>query len=198
MTGDDVDIDDSLAAIQNRDEAAGRALVERLHPLVARIVRRHLPVRTDEEDLVQSVFLKIFDRLETYRPRAGVPFEHWVSRVAVRTCLDALRSERRRPEWRWSDLPEDQAAGLEFLLSAHAEPPPLTDASARELLERLLGQLRPPDRLVIQLLDLEEKTVADIAALTGWSRTGVKVRAFRARRRLRKLAQALGTQERHE
>src|ERR1041385_4978867 len=77
-----------IARVQERDEAAARALVERLHPLVARIVRAHLPRGEDEADLRQEVFLKIFSRLESFR--GDMPFEHWVSRVAVN------RSEERR------------------------------------------------------------------------------------------------------
>ena len=91
-----------------------RALVERLYPQVIRIVRSHPPVRAAEKDLAQEIFLKLFTRLNQYRERASVPFQHWVSRLAVRTCLDASRAERRRPEWRWSDLSEEQSAWLEF------------------------------------------------------------------------------------
>ena len=67
--------------------------------------------------------------------------------------------------------------------------------AARELVGRLLGQLNPADRAVVQLLDLEGKSVAEVSALTGWSRPLVKVRAFRARRKLRKLFLALESEE---
>jgi RNA polymerase sigma-70 factor (ECF subfamily) len=60
----------------------------------------------------------------------------------------------------------------------------------------LLGELKPDDRLVIQLLDLQQKTLAEISALTGWNQTLIKVRAFRARRKLQKLFQELQKQER--
>lgn len=179
-----------LDAIRRGDEDAARRLVEELYPLVLRIVRRHLPRRLDEEDLAQMVFLKIFAGLPTYTQRPGVPFEHWVSRLAVRTCLDALRSERRRPELRWSDLTEEQAAGLEYLSGQSTDPPAEPEGCLRDLVHQLLAQLSPPDRLVLHLLDLEAKSVAEVSTLTGWTRAGVKVRAFRARRRLRKFVEA--------
>lgn len=187
-----------LEPVRAGDDTAARTLVERLYPLVIRVVRSHLPRRTAEEDLAQEVFLKLFSRLDRYQPRSDVPFEHWVSRLAVRTCLDALRAERRRPEWRWSDLSAGEAGWVEFLLNNTAVEPDTDAACAREAAERLLSQLPPADRLVLVLLDLEQRPVREIARLTGWSATRVKVRAFRARRKLRKLAQTLQQQEAHE
>lgn len=192
------DLGSCLQQVRQRDQDAARELVEHLYPLVIRIVRSHLPRRMAEEDLAQEVFVKLFRRLDQYQPHARVPLEHWVSRLTVRTCLDALRAERRRPELRWSDLSEDQAAWLEVMVSDAPAGPELTSAAAREVLERLLGQLPPPDRLVITLLDLEQLSVNEIAQRTGWSATRVKVRAFRARRKLRALACRLEGTEPHE
>jgi len=189
MTGDDSDLAPCLQRVREGNQDAARVLVERLYPQVIRIVRSHLPVRTAEEDLAQDIFLKLFARLDRYQKRAGVPFEHWLSRLAVRTCLDALRAERRRPELRWSDLSEDQSAWLEFMVTDEASPPDCGPGPVRELLEGLLAQLPPDDRLAISLLDLEGKSVKEIAQLTGWSIPRVKVRAFRARGKLRKLAE---------
>lgn len=101
-----------------------------------------------------------------------------------------MRAERRRPEVRWADLSEAEVAWLDYLVAEEAAPPESSPAAAREVLERLLSQLSVDDRLVIHLLDLEQKSVRDISALTGWSPTLVKVRAFRARRKLRRLAAA--------
>src|SRR5205085_5774636 len=67
-----------------------RALVRRLYPLVARVVRSHRAPRTSEEDLCQMIFIKVFQKLSQFS--GNVPLEHWVSRVAVNTC----RSEERR------------------------------------------------------------------------------------------------------
>src|SRR5204862_3199178 len=99
-----------LERVRQSDEEAARALVRELYPLVMKIVRSHLPRRTDEEDLAQMVFGKVFAHLEQYA--GAVPFEHWVSRVAVNTCLNQLRSEKCRPEVRWADLNEEEAAAL--------------------------------------------------------------------------------------
>ena len=185
-----------LERVRQHDPDAAVALVEALYPLVIRIVRSHCPERSDEEDLAQEVFLKLFARLDQYEARTGIPLEHWVARLAVRTCLDALRAKRRRPAVRMSDLSEEQRAWLEFMIAEESAPPDSAAGSARELVEHLLSQLPPKDRLVISLLDLEEKSVKEIGELTGWSHSLVKVRAFRARRKLRKLAEAFRERER--
>ena len=141
--------------------------------------------------------MKMFTRLDQYQARPGTPFEHWVARLAVRTCLDALKAADRRPELRWGDLSEEQAAWLDFMLADQSATPDASAASAREVIEQLLSQLPPDDRLVISLMDLQEKTVREVSEMTGWSGTLVKVRAFRARRKLRKLAQSLLGQDRY-
>jgi RNA polymerase sigma-70 factor (ECF subfamily) len=183
-----------LVRVRARDQAAARELVEHLYPLVIRIVRSHLPRRVAEEDLAQDIFLKMFTRLEQYQ--GNVPFPHWVSRIAVTTCIDQLRAQKRRPEFRWSDLSETEAQVLDNVLTNDDESPPDEALEARELVSKLLGQLKPEDQLVIRLLDLEQKTIREISALTGWNVALVKVRAFRARRKLHKLFTALQRKER--
>lgn len=182
------DLVNCLKQVRQQEQSAAQALVEHLYPLVLRIVRSHLPRRLAEEDLAQEVFMKIFARLDQYREREGTPFEHWVSRLAVRTCLDHLRAESRRPEKRWADLSEAESQWLEYLLVTESTEPEESPREVRELLEKLLARLSPADRLVIVLLDLEQRSVAEISQLTGWSRILVKVRAFRARHKLRQLA----------
>jgi RNA polymerase sigma-70 factor (ECF subfamily) len=191
MTTDECDLARCLEGARRGEQEAARTLVEQLYPLVIRIVRSHLPLRAAEEDMAQEVFLKLFSRLDQYEARAGIPFAHWVSRLVVRTCLDALRAERRRPEVRWSDLSEEQSAWLEFMLVNDAATPDTSPASTREVVDLLLSQLPPQDGLVIRLLDLEQKSVKEISQMTGWNSALVKVRAFRARHKLRKLAKAL-------
>ena len=193
MVDEAFDFAGCLQRVRERDQAASRQLVNELYPQVIRIVRSHLPRRVAEEDLAQDIFLKMFTRLEQYQ--GNVPFPHWVSRIAVTTCIDQLRAQKRRPEFRWADLPEEQAEILDHVLSDEREPLPGDALEARELVQKLLNQLKPEDRMVIQLLDLEQKTLVEISGLTGWNQTLIKVRAFRARRKLQKLFQDLQQQE---
>jgi RNA polymerase sigma factor (sigma-70 family) len=193
MADEPFDLPGCLERVRRRDQVAARELVEHLYPLVIRIVRSHLPRRASEEDLAQDIFLKMFTRLEQYQ--GAVPFPHWVSRIAVTTCIDQLRAQKRRPEFRWADLSENEAEMLDNVLSDDKGELPGSALAAKELVHKLLDQLKPDDRLVIQLLDLEQKTIAEISASTGWNQTLVKVRAFRARRKLQKLFQELKSKE---
>jgi RNA polymerase sigma-70 factor (ECF subfamily) len=183
-----------LGRVRQRDQIAARELVEHLYPLVIRIVRSHLPRRVAEEDLAQEIFLKMFTRLEQYK--GAVAFTHWVSRIAVTTCIDQLRAQKRRPEFRWADLSEQEAEVLDSVLTNEGDVAANDALAARELVDKLLGQLKPEDRLVLQLLDLEQRSVAEISGITGWNQSLVKVRAFRARGKLKKLFEELQRKER--
>ena len=171
-----------IARVRRSDEAAAKELVNQTYPIVIRIVRNHLPRRELEEDLAQEVFLKIFSKLQQFR--ADVPFEHWVSRIAVNTCIDHLRKQKNRPEFRLADFTLEQQAALENLQNAASLPAERSPEEMRELLNRLMLVLKGDERLVIQLMYLEERSVAEICDLTGWKPSKIKVTAFRARQKL--------------
>lgn len=173
-----------LQRVRENDPEASHTLVRELFPQVMRIVRGHLPRRMDAEDLAQIVFVKIFQKIDQYHGDA--PFPHWVSRIAVNTCLNELRAEKARPELRWADLGQEQAEALERVLDRSSAPSIDHDVATRDLADRLLETLPARDRLILTLLDLEERTVAEVSQMTGSPEAVVKVRAFRARRKLRK------------
>lgn len=184
--------DDELALVRHGDEAASRRLVDALFPKVVRIVRNHLPVTEDEEDLCQEVFMKMFSRLSQFRSEQ--PFDHWVARIAVNTCLDKLRRQKTRRVRSFSDFSGAEAECLQDVMTARtfAETPAADSPSATlEVLEKLLATLKPAEQLVVRLLDLEERSVADICQQTGWGASRVKVTAFRARRKLAATFKAL-------
>lgn len=177
--------------LREHDHAAAQRLMETLYPQVIRIVRNHLPRGMDEQELAQEVFVRFFDRLESYDPFR--PLENWMSRLTMNVCLNALRSRRRRPEVNWSDLSDEQRFVLENL--SHDESsaePPFNDA--KELLTTLMESLSPADRLVVTMLHIENRTLAEVNALTGWGVTIIKMRAYRARRKLRKALEKLDRQ----
>ena len=188
------DLAGCLDRVRKRDQIAARELVEHLHPLVIRIVRAHLPRRVSEEDLAQEIFLKMFTRIDQYQ--GAVPFTHWVSRIAVTTCIDQLRAQKRRPELRWADLSERETDVLDSVITNESDVAPDEAVAAKEIVHKLLDMLKPEDRMVIQYLDLEQKTIAEISAITGWNPTLVKVRAFRARRKLQRFYRELTEKER--
>src|SRR5439155_14451589 len=175
------------------DTAAARELVRRLYPLVAKMVRSHRPRRTSEEDLCQMIFIKIFQKLSQFSGK--VPLEHWVSRIAVNTCLSQIESERVRPELRNADLSEEEHAIVENLATSSEELAPDQRFASRQLVEHLLAALKPVERLAIDLLYLQGRSVEEIRKITGWSAALVKVRAFRARQKMKQQLAKISARE---
>ncbi|CAN5383384.1 RNA polymerase sigma factor [soil metagenome] len=175
-----------LERVRAGEEEAARLFFRRHHSLVARIARSRGTERQGEEDLCQMIFARIFANIEQYG--GSVPIEHWISRIAVNTCLAEWKRVRRRPERTESDLSEE-AARLLRQVADTAAPEAEVAREAQEVVRQLLGRLEPVDRMIISLLHIDLCSVAETSALTGLSQAVVKIRAFRARRRLRKLIQ---------
>ena len=182
-----------VAAVLQEDEAAARELVRSLYPLVAKLVRTHRPVRTAEEDLCQMIFIKVLQKLPQFS--GAVPLEHWVSRIAINTCLNQIQAEKARPELREADLSEEQAAVIRNLATTTDELGPDQSFASRQLVEHLMDALKPAERLVIDLLYLQQRSVAEIRRATGWSAALVKVRAFRARQKMKRVLSGLTLRE---
>jgi RNA polymerase sigma factor (sigma-70 family) len=180
------------AALQHDDDAA-RALVRRLYPLVAKMVRSHRPRRTPEEDLCQMIFIRVFQKLSQFSGK--VPLEHWVSRIAINTCLNQIAAEKVRPEVRHADLSEEEQAVVENLATTPEELAPDRRAASRQLVEHLLQTLKPVERLVVDLMYLQGRSVEEIRQITGWSGALVKVRAFRARQKMKQLLLRISAEE---
>ena len=173
-----------IAAVLKGDAASFEPLIEKYSPRVFATARRYARRESEVEDIVQEVWLKAFQKLKSFRGEA--PFEHWLMRLAVRTCYDFLRSHQRNRESAFSDLSEPEDDWLERFIHQPGTVREDSDA-ARQLVQRVLQHLSPPARLVITLLEIEDRSVKEISKLTGWSVPLVKVRAFRARAEMRKI-----------
>jgi RNA polymerase sigma-70 factor (ECF subfamily) len=179
-----------IAAVLGGDSASFEPLMQRYLPRVFGTARRYARRESEVEDIVQEIWLKAFQKLSSYRGDA--PFEHWLMRLAVRTCYDALRSHQRNRESTFTDLSKEEEDWLERFVKEPGDASEQASA-AQQLVQRLLEKLSPPARLVIQLLEIEERSVKEISALTGWSVPLVKVRAFRARAEMKKLLARMQT-----
>lgn len=145
------------------------------------------------EDLAQETFLKAWRALAQFDGRA--PFQHWLSRIAVHVALDHLRKQKRsRNEIGLAELGED---ALEWLHSGDEDHRELEAEAARHLLATALRELSPADQLVLTLLEIEERSVREISALMGISGIAVRVRAVRARAKLKKVLERMES-ESHE
>ena len=173
-----------IAAVLQGDAASFEPLVEKYSPRVFATARRYARRESEVEDIAQEVWIKAFQKLGSFRGDA--PFEHWLMRLAVRTCYDFLRGHQRNREATFSDLTEPEEDWLERFVS-QPEAAGEDAEAARQLIGRIMEQLSPPARLIITLLEIEDRSVKEISQLTGWSVPLVKVRAFRARAEMRKL-----------
>jgi RNA polymerase sigma-70 factor (ECF subfamily) len=180
----DAQVTECLARARKGDEKAVLEIFHYMYPHVAKLVQANLPARESAEDLIQQVCVKVTTHLNQFSGK--VPLLHWVSRIAVNTCLNQIRHEKRRPEVRLADLSEDEAAVVENLASSSAELSASDQVASRELVDKLLQALKPQDRLLMRLMYLEGRQIEDIARLTGWNKALIKVRAFRARAQLRR------------
>ena len=139
------------------------------------------------------IFIKMFQKLPQFSGK--VPLEHWVSRIAINTCLNQIQSEKVRPEIRHADLSEDEVAVIENLAVSSDDLAPDKQIASRQLVEHLLAALKPAERLVIDLLYLQGRSVDEIKQITGWSAPLVKVRAFRARQKMKQQLERVSAEE---
>ncbi len=174
---------DYIQAVLQGDPSSFEPLIAKYSPRVFATARRYARKENEIEDIAQEIWLKAFNKLGSFRGDA--PFEHWLMRLAVRTCYDFLRGHQRNRESTFTELSEPESDWLDRFTADPGKAPEDEDA-AKELVGRLMDQLSPPARLVIQLLEIDEKSVKEISALTGWSIPLVKVRAFRARAEMKK------------
>ena len=184
-----IDVTDCLRRWKQGDERAAEELINHLYPVISRIVRTNLPRRDHEDDIIQEILMKTFSRLHQYKGDA--PMTHWVSRLALTTCLDRLRAQKIRPEVRWTDLTPEESTAFDAAWLGTKTPDGTGAIQARDLIDKLLSTLSPVDRNMILQVDLEGRSLEEISQSTGWGISKIKMRLFRVRAHLRKMMQNL-------
>jgi RNA polymerase sigma-70 factor (ECF subfamily) len=177
---------------QQSDEKAFAEIVRRFSPRVFQVASRFFRERGRVEDASQEAFLRAYTHLADYEGRGSL--EGWLTRIATTTCLNLLRNSQRRPEAAATELTEPEEEWLDKQLagiSAERHRAAEKSREAADLADRVLGTLSPDDRLVLMMVDADETPIRDVASATGWSESKVKVRAFRARRRMREAVEKL-------
>ena len=184
-----MDIDLARQA-QAGDESAFEEIVRRYSPRVFSVASRFFRQRSLVEEAAQEVFLKAYTQLGSFEGRGSM--EGWLTRIATNTCLNLVRGAKRRPEFTISDLTEDEHQWLEHHSGEGNDGRSIeTDVVAADLADRLLSVLPAEDQQALLMIDGEDASIKEVAAVTGWSESKVKVRAFRARRKLREAMEKL-------
>jgi len=175
-----------VAAAAAGDEAAFEDLFNRHRRQVGRIAGRFFAQREQIEEIIQDTFTKLYFALHTYHGTHEASFKAWLAQISVNTCYDQLRRVRRRSEQALGELSENETK--DFSTQLRAARSDIEGALiSRDLALKLLTRLSAEDRLVLTLLDVEGFSVAEIAEMTNWSISKVKVRAHRARAHLRRI-----------
>jgi RNA polymerase sigma-70 factor (ECF subfamily) len=178
MAGAECSDDQLVDAALGGDQLAFGELAARHKSRVFGLVSRFAGNSADLEDICQDVFIQAYFNLRQFRRES--PFQHWILRIATFKCYDYLRRRKR----------ERAGTSMDLLLESGFEPEAPRPRAIHPEVERLheaLARLTPKERLVITLLELEDRTLREVAQLTGWSVGNVKIRAFRARASLAKL-----------
>jgi RNA polymerase sigma-70 factor (ECF subfamily) len=181
-----------IAEVLEGNPESFEPLVVKYQPRVFAIARRYARREDEVEDIVQTVFMKAYSKLSSYRGDA--PFEHWLMRTATFTCYDFLRKHQRNREWNATDLSTEENEWLENVGEDNSEKE-AHQSAAKALVDRLLEGLKPDDRMIITMLDLERKSVKEIAELTDFTESNVKVRAHRARDKMKKTLATLAPEK---
>ena len=172
---------DLIAEVLEGNTESFEPLVIKYQTRVFALARRYARREDEVEDIVQTVFLKAYSKLSSYRGDA--PFDHWLMRTATYTCYDFLRKHQRNREWNASDLSDEENDWFENI--GEESSAEIDREAARTLVNKLLDGLKPEDRHIITLLELESRTIKEIAELTGLTEANVKVKAHRARGKMR-------------
>lgn len=172
----DADRRDIQACLNGREEAYA-GLVKRYEGQIASQMWRFSRDPTVCEELVQDVFVEAYFGLRGYRGDA--PFVQWLRRIATRVGYRYWRKEKRR---------QLDVSFAEWDVAAPQDDP-MDPGRAGQVLHALLARLPPADRLVLTLMYLEECSIDEIGVRTGWNRAMVKMRAYRARKKLKKIAE---------
>ena len=159
-------------------------LVGRHQAAVSRLLWRFVRTKADLDDLVQETFLRMVRGLPGWR--AEQPFAHWLMRIATNTGRDYFRRQTVRRRWMVEPATTEPDAPAPEALDPEGDP--AARAAANEV-KAVLARLSPDERTLLTLHHLEGWGLAQIAAQFGWTLTATKLRAWRARGRLRALLQ---------
>lgn len=181
-----------MSLTREGNERAFEEIVRRHSQRVFQVASRFFRRREQVEEAAQEAFLRAYTQLSSYEGRGS--FEGWLVRITTNLCLSMIRSAKRRPESPLADLTDDESEWLEYQMAGQSVARHISSERglvAADLAERVLNKMSPDDRLVLMEIDGNDLSIKELADMTGWSESKVKVRASRARRRMREAVEKL-------
>ena len=175
-----------ITAVVGGEVDSFEELIVRYQPRIFGMARKYFRNESDVEDVVQTIFTKTYQNLGSFNHTA--PFEHWFMRLSVNTCYDALRRKSKRHEQAIPDVMFENETDDAWHNRLGSIPDPNDQEAldkASELVHTVIAQVSEKARIVLTLQELEGRSIKEIAEITGWSISLVKVQAFRARKEMR-------------
>jgi len=177
-----------IAKVLKGQQSAFRTLVERYQNYVFTVTHRILPNRQEAEEAAQDAFLKAYKMLDSFEQKSK--FSTWLYTIAYRSAIDILRSKKQN-----THSLDDEESFLQIEDTADDPEEQLEQADLHELLRREIQQLKPEDAAIVTLFYLQEKQVKEIATITGFTESNIKVKLYRLRDKLKdQLSQHLPTE----
>jgi len=178
-----------VEAVLAGSEPAFEQIFDRHKRLAISVIGRYFHKMEEVEEVVQVVFTKVYFELPKFRGENELSLASWISRIASNSCVDLIRKIKHRPEGLTYEMPDREMLMLSI-------PDPHDSGSEDRLVERdlankLLSQIDRTDRVILEMLHSEGMSIGEAAEVMGWSESRTKMRAWRARRALRKLVERL-------
>jgi len=174
------------------DEEAFGEVVRRYSPRVFKVCGRFFKRYSLVEEAAQETFLRAYTQLKNFEARGSL--EGWMTRIASTTCINILRAQKRQTEKLISELSEQETFWLEdFVLSRGGKNISSTEDRliASDLVEKIFATLPPDDVTVLLMTEVYGSSLKETAEATGWTESKVKVKAFRARKKMREALERL-------
>ena len=178
---------------QQGDSAAFNDVVLAYRKRTMGTIGRLIARTEDVEDVAQEVFLRLYFSLDQLR--SPEVFEPWLYRLTVNAAYDYLRKQRRRQEFRMSDLSEQQVMLADAAAGGKVEHDEQYRKKIRESVQSLLGAVSEADRILLMLKEVEGLSLKELEKIYKVNENALKVRLFRARQRVLKAYGSAGTKE---
>ena len=169
---------------QTGDSAAFNEIVLAYRKRIMGHISRTIARQEDVEDVAQEVFLRLYFSLDQLR--TPEVFEPWLYRLTVNAAFDYLRKQRRRQEFRMSDLSEQQVMMADAAAGGKAEQDDQHQKKIRESFDSLLGAVSDQDRILLMLKEVEGLSMKELEKMYNVDENALNVRLFRARQRVLK------------
>ena len=176
-----------VEAVLAGEESAFEQIFDRHKRLAISVIGRYFHKIEEVEEVVQVVFTKVYFEMPKFRGENDLSLASWISRIASNSCIDIIRKIRHRPEGLTYEMPDRELVMMSI-------PDPHDSDSERKLIDRdlankLLSHIDPTDRAILEMLHTEGMSIGETARAMGWSESRIKMRAWRARKALRKLVE---------